>query len=136
MTIKGPKPTKGNKVGLNSGAARLDCNREKPLFSLQFVDPQYCISRCDRDEKAAFADMMRSMSQMTWNELRNAPKHGLGCEKINQSAIGRPIPSGVTEDVTFLAFRFHAKKPMVGFRVKDVFHVVWFDREFTLYDHG
>ena len=136
MNIKGPKLNKGSRVGLDSAAVRTDYNRQKPLFSLQFIDPQYCITLCDKDEKASFADMLRRMSRMTWNELRNAPRHGLGCEKIDQSSIKRPLPLGVTEDVTFLAFRFHAKKPMVGFRLNDVFHIVWFDRDFTLYDHG
>lgn len=136
MTIKAPRATKGSKIGLDPAAANIDYNREKPLFSLQFIDSQYCITHCDKDEKASFADMLRAMSQMTWNELRNAPKHGLGCEKINHSSIRRSLPAGITEDVIFLAFRFHAKKPMVGFRLKNVFHIVWLDRNFTLYNHN
>jgi hypothetical protein len=60
----------------------------------------------------------------------------MGCEKIARDAIRRPIPPGVTEDVTFLAFRFHGMKPMVGYRVNEMFHIIWFDRDFTLYDHS
>ena len=43
------------------------------------------------------------------------------------------IPSVITPDVKILAFRFCA---MVGFRDGVIFHVVWLDRGFTLYDHG
>lgn len=136
MTIHKPRPNKGRRVGLDPAIEKIDYNREKPTFSLQFIDPEYCITCCDKDEKASFADMLRNMSQMTWNELRNAPRHGMGSEKIDQKAIKQPIPQGVTEDVTFLAFRFHALKPMVGYRVRETFHIIWFDRNFTLYDHG
>ena len=76
------------------------------------------------------------MSRMTWNQLRSAPHLGMGCEKIEQNEIKRPIPAYITKDVTLLAFRFHAKKPMVGYRVREMFHIIWFDRDFTLYDHG
>jgi len=135
MTIKKPKPNSGRRFGLDTIEATTDFNRQKPIFSLQFVDPPYCISCCDKDEKASFAGMLLNMSKMTWNELRNAPRHGMGCEKISHDAIHRPIPAGITEDVTLLAFRFHAKKTMVGYRVKEIFHIIWFDRDFTLYDH-
>ena len=76
------------------------------------------------------------MSQLTWNEIRSAHRHGLGGEKIDRTAIKRPIPSHVTEDVTFLAYRFSGMKPMVGYRLKEMFHIIWLDRDFTLYDHG
>lgn len=76
------------------------------------------------------------MSQMTWNELHIAPKHGAGSEKISRTAIKRPIPQHITEDVSLLAFRFDGKKPMVGYRSGPTFHIVWFDRNFILYDHG
>jgi hypothetical protein len=76
------------------------------------------------------------MSQLTWNELRQAQRHGIGSEKIDRKSITRPIPSHITEDVTFLAFRFSGKKSMVGYRMKEMFHIIWFDRDFKLYDHG
>lgn len=72
---------------------------------------------------------------MTWIQIRGAHRHGLGTEKIEKSAIKVPIPTVVTEDVSLLAFRFSGKAPMVGFRERDVFHVLWFDRDYSLYKH-
>ena len=41
-----------------------------------------------------------------------------------------------TEDVKFLlAFRFDQMKPFVGFRNRFIFHVLFIDRDFTLYKH-
>lgn len=72
---------------------------------------------------------------MTWGELIQAPRHGMGFEKIDRDAITRPIPAHVTDDVAFIAFRFSGLKPMVGYRVDATFHIVWFDCSFDLYPH-
>lgn len=75
------------------------------------------------------------MSQLTWQQLSQAPRHGQGFESIARKAIKGTFPSVLTQDVTILAFRFNGKAPMVGFRSGEVFHVVWLDRTFELYDH-
>lgn len=134
--LKKPQLNKGAKIGLNEAAVKVDYDRQPPVFCLRFIDPEYCITRCTKDEKASFADKLRQMSQMTWLDLRLAPKHGAGSEKIARKAIKRPIPKQITEEVPILAFRFDGKKPMVGYRIGGTFHIVWFDRDFTLYDHG
>jgi hypothetical protein len=107
-----------------------------PVFSFEYLQSSYCITNCNSDEKAAFAERMRLLSQLTWAEIKCAPRHGLGFEKISQSAISAGLPSHITADVVLIAFRFSGKAPMVGYREKRIFHVLWFDRDFTLYDHG
>lgn len=47
------------------------------------------------------------------------------------------MPEFITEDkANLLAFRFSGKKPMVGYRIRNIFYVLWFDAAFELYDHG
>jgi hypothetical protein len=70
---------------------------------------------------------------------RTNPKREIG-KKFSPSAetqkpIKATIPSHLQSDINLLAFRFCAKAPMVGYREGNVFHVVWLDRAFTLYDH-
>lgn len=136
MKLKHRQINRGIKVGVNEAEIRTDYDREKPTFCLRFIDPQYCISKCDRDEKSAFVDKIFRMSQMTWLQLRMADRHGMGSEKLARAAIRRPIPAQISEEVAILAFRFSGLKTMVGYRQGQMFHVVWFDRDFTLYDHG
>jgi hypothetical protein len=108
-----------------------------PVFCLRFLDRPYCVTECERDEQASLALTMHRLSRLTWQQIRNAPRHGLGTEKIHRESIRAAIPTGITEDVeSFLAIRFHGKAPMVGFRSGEVFHLVWLDRAFTLYAHG
>ena len=108
------------------------------MFSFQFLNSKYCISCCSLQDKAALADQLRMLGSKTWAELRQAPRHGIGYEKIARNAIRASFPDHLRkdEDVTFLAFRFSGKKPMVGYRDREVFHIVWLDRDFSLYDHG
>jgi len=107
-----------------------------PVFSLRFLRRDFCISSCSEEEKVSFVDKMHKLSQLTWAQIKSTHRHGLGCEKIEKSSIKAPIPSVVTDEVTLLAFRFCGLAPMVGYRDRDVFHILWFDREFTLYPHG
>ena len=138
MTFRRAQPTQGKKLSLSKSAdtARIDYNRERPTFCLRFVDSSYCITSCSHEDKAAFADKLRRMSLLTWNELINAPRHGMGFETIRRSEIRRPMPVQITEDVTLIAFRFSGKNPMFGYRMDGMFHIVWFDCNFDLYDHS
>ncbi len=110
---------------------------QPPVFCLRFLDRPYAVTDCERDERASFALTLQRLSRLTWQQIRNAPRHGLGTEKIRRDSIRAAIPAGITEDVeSFLAIRFHGKAPMVGFRSGEIFHLVWLDRDFTLYAHG
>lgn len=111
---------------------------KSPIFSLEKVQcGKYCLSILDRDHKAAFADAIFKRKDLTWSSIKNSDKHGLGTEKIAKNCIKAGIPLFITADTDhFLAFRFSGKKPMVGYRHQDVFYVLWFDHDFTLYDHS
>lgn len=132
--LKAPKKTKGTRI-----AVQVPPNYEEmpPIFSLQRVlNTKYCISALDRDNKAAFADSIYKRRNITWKEIKQLHKHKLGFEKISRDSIKLDIPDSVTDDVTdFIAFRYKAKAPMVGYRQKNVFYVLWFDYDFTLYKH-
>lgn len=134
MTFRNPQPTSGKRIAAPS---QLPSNndREPPSFCLRFIVPKYCITRCNAEQKASFADKLYLLSRSTWLELRNAGKKG-GTEALPQGIIKEPIPAFITPDVKLIAFRFWHKAPMVGFRDGRTFHIVWLDIDFTLYDHG
>lgn len=132
--IKRPPIASGPRVGQH--ATHSDGNRAIVLFSLEHIQSSHCLSNCERDEKAAFADALFKRRTLTWQELYQTQRHGLGSEKIHRNAIKAPIPSCVTADVEdFLALRFNSKAPMVGFRSQNIYYILWIDRDFTLYNH-
>ena len=83
-----------------------------------------------------FANAVFLRKNLTWNEIKRAGRHGLGTEKISKDAIKEATPKFITEEIdTYLVFRYNGLKPMVGYRQRDVFYILWFDSDFTLYDH-
>ena len=132
--IKSPEPPKGKFPRTHEG--RVSTNQDKPLFGLAYLDSTYSLKACTQPEKAAFGDTLAKLGQLTWQEIMNAHRHGVGCEIIPQEQIHGSIPRHVTPEVRMLAFRFCGKAPMVGYREDRVFYVIWLDRNFTLYNHG
>jgi hypothetical protein len=108
-----------------------------PIFAFDRMQEGtgFSITCCDDSNRSAALERIFKLSQMTWSQIHNAPRHGFGTEKISWHAIKAPIPKTVTEDVTLLALRFNGKAPMVGFRDGRTFHVLYFDHSFKLYDH-
>jgi len=115
----------------------IDYDSKPPVFSLEKLEPgYYCFSKLDQKDKAAFAESIFKRRNIPWREIKNLPRHGLGLEKIAKSSIKTILPKHITEDFNFfLAFRFSGKKPMVGYRINEIFYVLWFDHNFTLYEH-
>lgn len=132
-----PKSDEGRKIISPVKSEEISAEQLPPIFSLK-INKDYSLTMCDRSEKAAFADRLHELSQSTWRDLRQAGRHGQGYEIIDRSEIKGSIPEHVTEDVRIIAFRFCGLKPMAGYRdIKDrrIFHIVWLDRDFTLYKH-
>lgn len=115
---------------------RVDTNSEPPSFSLKHLQKGYHLDDCTKEEKLAFLATLQKHSKLSWSELEQAQRHGLGKEKIERSSIKASIPSIVKEDTKLWAFRFYNKAPFVGFREGEIFHILWIDRAFTLYDHS
>ena len=114
----------------------LSNTQRKPAFSFEFLQDSHCITVCSQEDQRAFLDTMRNLSQLTWQQIRSTQRHGLGSEKIYRASFTVKIPDYISEDVTFIAIRFSGKKPMVGFQDGRIFHIVWFDKNFTVYKHG
>jgi len=133
-SIPQPKKNKGKSFYLKEP---IDYDNQPPLFSLErLMQGHYCFSNLEPKDKAAFAESIFKRRNIPWKEIKFLPRHGLGIEKISKSSIKTALPKNITEDFNyFLAFRFSGKKPMVGYRVHEIFYVLWFDHDFTLYEH-
>jgi len=132
--IKPTKPNQGKKVRVQEP---LNYDNQPPIFSLEKLQQgKYCLSALDKEHKAMFADAIFRRKSILWNDIKRIDRHGLGTEKIPKSSIRAPIPSFITDDINdFLVFRYKGRNPMVGYRQRDVFFVLWFDHDFSLYKH-
>ena len=111
-------------------------NRKNPVFSFQYLQPGYGIKDCSNDDKIALLNKVYELSQLTWQDINQSHRHGVGKEVIPQEAIHPAIPPCVKEDTNLIALRYKGKAPMVGFRENDIFYILWIDFNFTLYNHS
>ena len=130
------KPSKNNSKFTASDEPNY--NEMPPIFSLERIqNTKYCFTKLNKDMQAAFATSIYKRRDITWKQIAQEGRHGLGYEKIAKDSIDPPLPRFITEDInSFMAFRFSGKKPMVGYRQKNIFYILWFDLDFTLYDHS
>ncbi|WP_095967536.1 hypothetical protein [Pseudomonas sp. ACN5] len=134
--IKG-RDSKGPQIkARQTNAEADDSDLKPPVFSFEHLQKDWCIQDCQQEERSKMLDKLRRLSSLSWREIRQQDRHGLGTEIIARNSINPKIPSFLTDDVNLLAFRVIDKAPMVGYRKGRVFHVIWIDRGFTLYDHG
>ena len=111
-------------------------NFEHPIFCYRHLHKDYCLEQCDQDEKKSLMERFVTLSQMTWQQISQAHRHGLGYEKIAIGGLSAKCPPFITEDVThLLAFRYQGKKPFLGHRNRFILHVIFIERDYTLYDH-
>lgn len=133
--LKKPNVDQGRRIGKPTEASEIPPEQQHPIFSLRYLSGDYCLTKCEKDDKAAFASKLHRLSQLPWSQIKMQGRHKLGFEKIERNSIKASIPTHITPDVKFLAFRFSGMKAMVGYREGYIFHVIWLDRNYTLYDH-
>jgi hypothetical protein len=134
---RGGHQEEGKRLSSGGAANKSSTNYDKihPTFSIRCDHKDFCLSLCDKDEKSAFADQLHKLSTQTWQQLKSIGRHAMGYETITRSNLKVEIPDSVPKDANIIAFRFSALKPMVGYRDKDTFHILWLDRAFNLYKH-
>src|SRR5271168_4269350 len=122
--IKRPELTQGKNVTTSPSSVG-STNKLKPVFSFEHLVSTHSVEACQNDDRAALAVQLSKIGTLTWAEIQNAPRHGLGHEKISQDSIKVALPPIVTPDVNLIAFRFNGKKPMIGFRSDQTFFLLF-----------
>jgi hypothetical protein len=134
--LKTPQKEKGQKLGNPPDKKDIPPEQQPPIFSLRYLEGEYCLTKCDKDDQAAFALKIHRLSKLTWSQIQSQDRHKLGYEKISRDSLKVQVPRFITEEVNIIAFRFSGMKSMLGYRDGSIFYIIWLDRNFTLYDHG
>jgi len=80
------KPSRFKKAGANKGkrifASELspDYDSMPPLFSLQWIqdNTKYGFSELTKEDKVSFSDAIYKRRNISWKELKQKSRHGLG----------------------------------------------------------
>jgi len=109
-----------------------------PKFSFQFIIKHHNFGYESLDDKLKIAliDRLKLLGQIKWSVLKQAPRHGLGYEQIERSALNFSLPEGVPAESNIIAFRCFGMAPILGFRSQgDTFYIIAFDSGYTAYKH-
>ena len=107
-----------------------------PVFCLKYLHRDYDVDSCSIEDRASLIRQMANLSRLSWDEIKLTPRHGMGSEKISRNSIRPSIPKEITSDVdSFIALRYSGRKTIIGFRNQFIFHLVYIDRDFTVYNH-
>jgi hypothetical protein len=110
-----------------------------PAFSFEKMQDGsgHSFNCCVDDDRLALAKRFFMLSREPWRKIAMAPSKGFGAEQIPKYRIKPPIPSSVTEGVSwFYSLHYSGKKRFLGYKVGQVFYVLWLDHDFKIYTHG
>lgn len=120
------------------------------FFNFQYItsDKNFNFDYINRNNKKIAKDLLlllQKISQSSWEELRTKGKDNGGFETIEysnfkESIAGNIKHKNITKDTKLYVFRFGGKKyRMIGYKsnsCKAALHILGFDFDYTLYDHG
>jgi len=135
--FKGARPKQSKFGKLKTEQVPVDPDRLPPIFSFEMMKDGngYSVNCCDTEHQAAVAKRLFHLSQMTWLQIRQAPRHGAGTEKILRTSIKPALPPNLSEDAEIVALRYKGMHPMVGYRNGRVFYVLLIDHTMDAYPH-
>jgi hypothetical protein len=93
------------------------------------------------DDNKFYADFvvrLNKLSQLNWNQIQAASRHGFGTEKMPIDQIKPQLPKFITPEITdLIVFRANGdNRPFLGLRNGNVFHVIFLEERFgDIYDH-
>jgi len=117
---------------------KYNADRFPPRFSFRMLvkDDKFGFEGMEKDHKLSLINTIYKLSQLNWADLRIADRHGLGYEIIERHALSLPIPISVPDHVKIIAFRYHGKASMLGYRsIYGTFYIIAIGRNFQAYKH-
>lgn len=87
------------------------------------------------NQRSEFLIKWAKRSAFTWKDLTTHKKHGLGFEMLPKKQIKPSVPESLEQE-KYMVFRHEGNLPFVGFKVGNVFNVLWIEVEYgKVYDH-
>lgn len=101
-----------------------------PVFS--FVDTcpnHFQLHEWQGEELKHLINTLRDLSKRTWAEVRQIK----GFLKVDPSTFSKSLPEYLSPDITIYECRVSKRSRIFGHRVRNAFHIIWFDRNHEVY---
>ncbi|MCK5595562.1 hypothetical protein KAI19_05235 [bacterium] len=133
--LRSPKSIQGKTIKTPLAVSLENPDLQPPIFSFEHMVDGYCVKSCEQEDRAAFASSLHKRGKLSWRDLRHSGRHQLGSEKIERSSLKISLPPKITPDIDIIAFRFHGKKSMLGYKDGRIFHILLLDPKLKAYNH-
>ncbi|MFD1675390.1 MAG6450 family protein [Alicyclobacillus fodiniaquatilis] len=103
-----------------------------PTFAFDFVDEnKFCLWDADKNYHRGLVATWKKMRSLSWSEIKNHT--GLRMKRIETK---HTLPTNVSEDIELLEIRVSLEGRLHGFRIDELFQVLWFDPEHEVCPEG
>lgn len=108
--------------------------QQRIMFSIECCSSTCCYKKItEQRDRSDFADRLHELSQLTWGQIKQSSRKGLGYETLDNIEIDR---SKIPLAKRIIAFVYHDYHRMWGYRDREgVFHITGFDYDGKQYKH-
>ncbi len=108
---------------------------QKPSFSLEHLEGDFCLLKCDKTEQANFIKKLHRISKQTWGDLRKLGRNN-GFEPIPCNQLNCKVPADFSKEKAAIVFHMAGNIAIIGFRTSGkIFDIIAIDRQFKAYKH-
>lgn len=101
-----------------------------PVFSFSDTCPNhFLLEHWQSNELKQLIQALRDFGNRSWSELRKLK----GFKSVDQRHFSQPLPEYISPELTIWECRVTGRARLFGYRNKNVFHIVWFDRNHEVY---
>jgi hypothetical protein len=132
------KKDKAKIRGKNIKASALDVQKEQgtdhlpPVFSFKHVcNNHYYLTDWRSEELQRLIDTFRTMESLNWSEVIRYK--GLGFKIVDPKTFSTDLPEVISPDISIIEFRVSKRARLFGYRDKNIFNIIWFDRNHEVY---
>jgi len=135
--IKRPDYSQGNKVKLSVVSTKTKEDLT-PVFCFKYLQADYDIESCTKEERAIFLKKLGLLSQIPWDQITTSRRQGHGSERIDVTNLKISLPSCISEDVTeILSFHLNGISRFLALREEEnVMRIYFIDPHGKTYSHS
>lgn len=103
-----------------------------PYFSFKHAcSNHFQLSDWQSGEIAELMETFRRMEQLNWHEIH---KHrGLNYKQVDPRTFSKDLPEFISPDLSIYEVKVTKRARLFGYRLKNIFHIIWFDRNHEVY---
>ena len=101
-------------------------------FSLMDLSGPFSCSDINPDEWLVILSLMRSWETMTWIEIEGRRNHSISIQSLSDLARKRLLHIQLDDIDEVFSLHIDGKKRLFGIRDRNIFKVLWWDREHTV----